>query len=188
MARSTTLLIALVLVGVVAAAAAGVGPAALAADDAGTDGPTATDTDAGATDDDGTDGDDDTADGDLTAETNETAGDSDGDPAFDGTVDRIEDCGTTCRDVTATLSNVGDATATSVAVEFRLSVDGDRIRANEESVGTLAAGESYTTAQRIELGYGDALAIERNDGWVTIETVIRFDGGTVVTAEERQVA
>lgn len=102
-------------------------------------------------------------------------------------VEEVTSCGTTCREVTATVSNDGDEAAENVTVETTIFTDGDEIWSNSFEVGTLEADDSATSTERIELGYGDALAVQRNDGWITIETVIEFDDGTEVFSEERQV-
>lgn len=103
-------------------------------------------------------------------------------------VEEVTSCGTTCREVTATVSNDGDEAAENITVETSISTDGDEIWSNSYEVGTLEADDSATSTERIELGYGDALAVQRNDGWITIETVIEFDDGTEVFTEERQVS
>lgn len=128
--------------------------------------------------DDGTDGSVTTATPDMT--------DSEATFLFD--IVEMEECGDTCRDVTATLYNDGNESATDVVVETTIYTDGDQIWQGEESVGTLDADAEHTSTHRVELSYTDALKVERNDGWITIETVIRFEDGTEVFTEERQVS
>lgn len=108
--------------------------------------------------------------------------------AFAYTVDQIEECGQTCRDVTATITNDGNETATNVTVETNIYTDGDLIWEGGEDIGTLEAGAEYTSTQRVELSYGDAAKVEDNNGWITIETIVSFDGGQEVITEERQVS
>lgn len=96
---------------------------------------------------------------------------------FDFTVREITECGRTCRDVTAALQNRGEANATDVVVRTELYTDGDRIWEDEESVGTIAAGEEYETTKRVELGYGGALKVQNNDGQVTIRVTVRHADG-----------
>lgn len=107
--------------------------------------------------------------------------------SFAYTVDNIEECGQTCRDVTATITNEGNETATNVTVETNIYTEGDLIWEGEEDIGTLEAGADYTSTQRVELSFGDAMKVEDNDGWITIETIVRFDEGQEVITEERQV-
>ncbi len=71
-------------------------------------------------------------------------------------------------------------------LEDRLTTTG-RLQGNE-SVGTLGAGESYTAVERVDLSLSDALAIERNDGWITVETTVRSDAEAMTTVERREVA
>jgi len=135
-----------------------------------------------------------------TTESGDTGGDTSGEQltatpqmentsaSFAYTVDTIEKCGQTCRDVTATITNDGNETATSVTVETNIYTDGDLIWEGGEEIGTLEAGAEYTSTQRVELSYGDAAKVEDNNGWITIETIVRFDGGQEVITEERQVS
>ncbi|MFB6233820.1 MAG: FxLYD domain-containing protein [Halopenitus sp.] len=108
--------------------------------------------------------------------------------SFAYAVDSIEKCGQTCRDVTATITNDGNETATNVTVETNIYTDGDLIWEGSEDIGMLKAGAEYTSTQRVELSYGDAAKVEDNNGWITIETIVRFDGGQEVITEERQVS
>jgi len=110
---------------------------------------------------------------------------------FAFSVDRVESCGTTCRDVTSTLTNQQSTAATDVTVETDIyagnSTEGDPVWTGTESVGALGVDESSTTTKRVDLSLSDAYAIERNDGWVTIETTVASDGETVTTTERRDV-
>ena len=107
-------------------------------------------------------------------------------------IESVEECGQTCRDVTATVENQQDSQATGVTVYTRIHVgrgtDGDVIWEGTNQVGTLAAGSSETDTQRIELGYFDAIAVERADGWITIVLSIDTDRQTVTFQERRDVA
>lgn len=108
-------------------------------------------------------------------------------------VREIVECGTTCRDVTLALSNVGTASASGVSVRTELfagnSTDsGDRIWEGTEDVGTLAAGGTYTTTRRVTLSFSEGFAVRQADGWVTVRTTIRTDEGSVTFVERRNVA
>jgi len=113
-------------------------------------------------------------------------------PPFAFTIDTVEECGQTCRDVTSTLTNNQDTTAGNVTVYTRIvagqGTDGDEIWRGQEGVGTLPAGESYTTTERVELSYADALKVENNDGWITVQTTVETEDRTVTFTDERQVA
>jgi hypothetical protein len=113
-------------------------------------------------------------------------------PPFTFSIDSIEECGRTCRDVTSTLTNRQDATAENVTVYTRIFVgngtDGDVVWEGTEPVGTLDAGESYTATRRVELSYSDALAIQQNGGWITVQTTVQTDDRTVTFSDQRQVA
>jgi hypothetical protein len=107
-------------------------------------------------------------------------------------IDNIEECGQTCRDVTSTLSNQQDATAENVTVHTRIlagqGTDGDVVWRGSEDVGTLPAGESSTTTRQVELSFADALKIENNGGWITVQTTVETADGSVTFTDERQVA
>ncbi len=113
-------------------------------------------------------------------------------PPFDFTIDTIEECGQTCRDVTSTLTNQQDTTAENVTVYTRIvagqGTDGDEVWRGTEDVGTLPAGDSYTTTRQVELSYADALKIENEGGWITVQTTVETADGTVTFTDERQVA
>lgn len=105
-----------------------------------------------------------------------SGGDSDGTTATDVStgspyafsVDRIEECGETCRDVTATLTNEQSTGVSNVTIYTRIytgnGTDGDVVWEGTESVGDLSAGESYMVTERVELSLADAYAVKRNDG------------------------
>lgn len=102
-------------------------------------------------------------------------------------IDAIESCGTTCRDVTATLANQADESRRNVTVVTRIYADGDLLWTESERVGTLTSGETHTATARVELSLTDALAVEGNDGYVTVERTVRSDDGTAVLTRRRQV-
>ncbi|PSP97302.1 hypothetical protein BRC94_10565 [Halobacteriales archaeon QS_5_70_17] len=104
------------------------------------------------------------------------------------TVDQIEKCGETCRDVTATLENTGEEPRSDVVVETRIYADSDLLWQGNSTAGDLPPGESYTTTERVELGYRDAMAVERNDGYITIQTIVHSAEGRKVYEERRKVA
>lgn len=112
---------------------------------------------------------------------------------FSFTVERIEECGRTCRDVTVTLVNNHNEAATGITVFTRLFAGqnntdtDDRVWEAKEDVGTLEAGESYTMSKRVELSLQEGLTIERNDGWITILTTVQSDETTVTFKDSEQV-
>jgi hypothetical protein len=107
---------------------------------------------------------------------------------FGFTIDSIENCGNTCRDVTATLTNRQDGAVSDVDVTTRIYVKEDKIWQGSEDVGRLAAGESSTTTKRVEIGYFDAAKIKNNDGYITVETTVQSSAGTYTFSGRRQVA
>lgn len=112
-------------------------------------------------------------------------------PPFTFTIDQIAECGQTCRDVTTTLTNEQSTADSNVTVYTRIyagkGTDGDVVWEGTESVGALDAGESYTGTKRVELSMGDAYTIQQRDGWITIQTTVDSDGETMTFTEQRQV-
>lgn len=107
-------------------------------------------------------------------------------------VRNVEQCGTTCRDVTLALTNVGTASASGVSASVTLfagnsTAEGDAVWTGDEDVGDLAAGGTFTTTRRVSLSFSEAFAVQQANGWVTIETTIRTDGRTVTFTERRNV-
>ena len=179
--------VAIALVAVAVAFAMGLGPASGGddVDEFPTATPTTTDGGAGGTT---TAGDGTTATGTATATATATPEPA---PAFDSEVERVEKCGDTCRDVTATITNEGDATATDVTVYTRIyagnGTDGDVVWEGKREVGTLESGASVTETQRVELSYFDAVKVQQADGWITVKTTIESDEKTVTGTERRNV-
>ncbi|EJN58083.1 coiled-coil domain-containing protein [Halogranum rubrum] len=92
-------------------------------------------------------------------------------------IDGVDECGTTCRDVTGTLRNVGTGDAHNVEVDMALSVDGSVLWTGTQSLGTVPAGETRTISQRIVLGFGEALQA-RSNGTVDVLITVRSDEET----------
>lgn len=167
----------LVVGGVAFALATGFGPAPGGDADSTEAFPTAT---SGAADDGGS--------GDDTAGT-ETAVDN----PFAVVIENTETCGDTCSDVTVSLTNRQSVDATGVTAYTRVfagnSTDAsDEVWRGSEDIGTLAAGETYTTTKRVELSYSEAFAVQQADGWVTIQTTIQTDDRTITFSERENVA
>lgn len=111
---------------------------------------------------------------------------------FDFVIDRIEECGDTCRDVTSTITNQQDTDATGVTVYSRVFAGNqtnsdDRVWSGKEEVGTLPAGESYTATKRVELSLSEAYSVRQADGWITIQTTIQTDDQTITFVSRRNV-
>lgn len=102
-------------------------------------------------------------------------------------VGRVDACGSTCRDVTARLSNDGTTDLTNVEVYTTIYAGDEIVWVDAERVGTVAAGDAYTTTKRVRVGPGEILQIHSNDGSVTVETIIEFDQGSTVVTEHVDV-
>ena len=146
------------------------------------DGPTAGGTTTSGTGGSGTTGSETTGSG----TTADGTGGSDAPYAF--TIASVEKCGSTCRDVTATLENTGSETRRNVRVTTKVYADDDLLWTGNESVGTLDPSASHTTTKRVEVGMAGGMKIKSNDGYVTIVTVVRSESGTTTFSERRKVA
>jgi hypothetical protein len=102
-------------------------------------------------------------------------------------VGRVTTCGSTCRDVTAHLRNDGTVDLTNVEVYTTVYAGDEIVWVDAERVGTVTAGERYTTTKRVQVGHGEILKIHANDGSVTVQTVVEFDQGSTVVTEHVDV-
>ncbi len=111
--------------------------------------------------------------------------------AFSMSIDDVQECGETCRDVTTTLTNQQSSTATDVTVYTRIfagnGTDGDVIWSGEQPVGSLEPSESVTATKRVELSLTDAYAVREADGWITIQTTIQSETETMTVTQHRDV-
>jgi hypothetical protein len=175
---SGSVLAVAVLVAVGVAAIGGVGP--ITGGDAGGTGET----------DNGTDEEFPTAE---TTNDSEAGTSGDGEP-FTFSVDEVEECGQTCRDVTATLHNEQSESASNVTTYIRIYAGENTTAADDVvwegtvDVGTLDANASETTTERVDLSFRDALAVDQNDGWITVQTTVESEDATVTFRESRRVA
>lgn len=122
---------------------------------------------------------------------NEGASGTESPDPFSFVINNIEKCGDTCRDVTATITNNQNTTATGVKVRSEIYTGDNydnKIWSGTSEIGELGAGESYTETKTVKLDYQDAYAVKQNDGWILIKTYIVTDDGTYVFKNERDVA
>jgi hypothetical protein len=116
---------------------------------------------------------------------------ADSDP-FTFSIDDIEECGQTCRDVTATLYNNQDEPASNVTVYTQIYAgnstdESDQIWSGEQPIGDMEAGGSDTRTQRVELSTSDAFAVQQNDGWITVQTTVNSADVTITFQNQRNV-
>lgn len=113
-------------------------------------------------------------------------------PAFLFQIDDIEDCGETCRDVTVTLYNNRDAERTDVAVYTRIyagnsTAEDDIVWEGKREVGSMEASGSFTATERVELSISEGLAVQNEDGWITILTTVDSEEVRVTFQRQRDV-
>ena len=91
-------------------------------------------------------------------------------------IESVEDCGLNCRDVTLTLENNRSTNASNITVESTIyagnGTDGQAIWEETETVESLGPDESVTRTERVELSLFDLVAVNQEDGWITIETTV----------------
>ena len=115
-------------------------------------------------------------------------------PPFSFTINDTSECGQTCREVTATLDNNRNETATDVTVYMRILAGenntgtDDTVWEGTENVGIMNPDASHTTTKRIGLSLQDARKVDQNDGWITILTTVESDTATVTFQDSEQVA
>lgn len=111
---------------------------------------------------------------------------------FSLAIGEIENCGRTCRDVTVTLTNNGGDARRGVAVSTAMyagkTAGQNRVWRGEASIGRLGPGASTTRTERVKVGFVGGAKIKQHGGTVTVETVVRWDGGSVTFTERKQVA
>lgn len=113
-------------------------------------------------------------------------------PPFTFTVQSIENCGTTCRDVTVKLTNNTDQTAKNVEVYTRIfagktTKQGAKIFEERRQVGDIPAGGSKTETTRVKLSYSEGFKVQQNDGWITILTTVSSEERTFTFKQQRDV-
>jgi hypothetical protein len=115
-------------------------------------------------------------------------------PPYTFAIQSIEECGRTCRDVTAELANNRETDAESVVTYTRIfagqdtTATEDLIWENRTTVGTIAAGATARSTQRVALSLQEGLAIENAGGWITILTTVQSAEETVTFRNSEQVA
>lgn len=113
---------------------------------------------------------------------------------FSFAIDEVEECGDTCRDVTATLENQQTETAENVTVYTRVFAGENNTDTDDvvwegvDEAGTIEAGETYTSTERVELTLQEGRQVENEGGWVTIVTTIETDDATVTFTTTEQLA
>ena len=82
---------------------------------------------------------------------------------------------------------IWNETLTNVTAETRVLADGNLLWNRTHDFETLSVNESANRTARVGLGLRDALVVAGNDGWVTVETTVSWDGGNATFDERRRV-
>lgn len=108
-------------------------------------------------------------------------------PPFSFSVKKIENCGDTCREVTASITN-NQNVSRDVTVRSIIYTGGEKIWEGESDLGTLASGETRTDTKTVKLGYVDGYKVKQNDGKILVKTYVVTEDATYVFKERRDVA
>ncbi len=109
-------------------------------------------------------------------------------PAFLFQVDQIKSCGRTCRDVTATVTNQQNSTATNVKIVTQIYTKQDKLWEGSQTFDHIDSSASKTRTERVKLGYLDAIKVKQNGGYVTVKTTVTWNGGQQTFSQRRKVA
>ena len=107
---------------------------------------------------------------------------------FGLSIDGVASCGTTCRDVTASLTNNGGHARENVTVTTEVYAGNDRVWRGSQSLGSVGSHETVTRTPRVDVGYVGAAKIKGNDGYVTIVTTVHWTGGSATYRNRERVA
>jgi hypothetical protein len=111
---------------------------------------------------------------------------------FDVSVERVEECGQTCRDVTIVVANEQSTTAENTTVYTRVfagnDTDGTALSENRRRVGGIEPGRSTTLSERVTLSGSDLVAVGNADGRITVQLTVQSDEETMTVTERRDVA
>ena len=112
-------------------------------------------------------------------------------PPFGFEVESIEECGRTCREVNAAVSNRMSEDAEEVVVYTWIYAGNttereDVVWAKNRDVGVLEAGETLRSTDRVNLSVQQAEKVRERDRWLTVEATVDSRQGTVrFTSRER---
>lgn len=115
-----------------------------------------------------------------------------GEAEIDFAIDMITSCGRTCRQVTVTLWNRGEAPATDVTVYSRLYVGNDTSRddliwSDSVSADRLPAETSVSRTRRVGITVKEGLAVRDAAGWMTGRTDVESAGGITTFVDRYDV-
>ncbi len=77
-------------------------------------------------------------------------------------------CGLTCREVSATLTNTGNADAHDVTATMTIYSGGQKLQTETHRVGTLPAGEQVTVRKRISLSFSEANRVRQHGARIVL--------------------
>lgn len=104
-------------------------------------------------------------------------------PAFAFTVESVDRCGRTCREVNAALHNRRDEVAKGTVVYTRIYAgnstdEEDLVWADNREIPSVEGGGVYRSTDRVKLSPQKAEEVRENDGLVTVEATVEGQHGT----------
>ncbi|WP_415382970.1 hypothetical protein [Halosimplex sp. TS25] len=118
---------------------------------------------------------------------NTTAGQQNESDPVSLSIENVTNCGVRCRTVTANLTNTGNETLENVTADTRILADDTRVWNRTVRFDNVSANASVNRTARIRLSYVEAFTIANNDGWIRLNTTVRWDGGNATFSERRRV-
>jgi len=107
---------------------------------------------------------------------------------FAFTIDNVSNCGQTCRLLNSTVRNELDRAAENVTLHIQIFTEDEGVWEGTTQVGDLESSESATSTTRIEVSPRNGLAIQQNDGNVTIVTDVRATNASQQFTHEDNVS
>jgi len=101
-------------------------------------------------------------------------------------IDEIERCDLTCRNVSYTIENPTEESISDLTTDVTVTSGDETLWSGESTVGDVGAGEQATVTDQIDLDTAAAATIRANDGRVTIEVTVTADGEDHTVTFERE--
>jgi nitrous oxidase accessory protein NosD len=99
----------------------------------------------------------------------------------------ITECGLTCRNVKYELKNPTSSPVSDLTADISINAGGETVLETEQAIGDVAAGETVTLTDRIEINQSQLTTILENDGKVTVEVQLRMGDATRTLTFDREL-
>jgi hypothetical protein len=99
----------------------------------------------------------------------------------------ITECGLTCRNVKYELKNPTSSPVSDLTADISINAGGETVLETEQAIGDVAAGETVTLTDRIEINQSQLTTILENDGKVTVAVQLRMGDATRTLTFDREL-